>query len=245
MTSQRSRLTKLGPVFSRAGLLVLIASTATAQSIPGAVLAKREPHHHLVYEDSSLRVLRVHVAGHDTTLLHEHDPDYFWLGLGTSTVINARLGTPDATITSGDLNFHYSFGKFAHVARNPEATPFDNITVELLEPQTDVRNLCEAALADKALDCEQAAVASHGVTEHPALATARLRVSLVTIAAGSQLRTTPREWIIALDTVDTRKGLAVDGGGKWVGGVYRGTRATALSNRAQRAIRVVVVKQTS
>jgi hypothetical protein len=229
---------------ARVGLLLLIAATAEGQSIPGAVLAKREPHHHLVYEDSNLRVLRVHVAGHDTTLLHEHDPDYFWLGLGTSTVINARLGSPDATLTSGDLNFHYSFGKFAHVARNPEDKPFDNITVELLTPQTDVRNLCESALADKPLDCASTAAVANGGTEHPALTTAQLRVSLVTIASGGTLKVTPREWIISLDTLDTQNRLAIDGDGRWVGGVYRPARDGAVRNRAQGPIRVVVVKQT-
>src|SRR5439155_806630 len=80
------------------------------------------------------------VPAHDTTLLHEHDPDYFWIALGKSTVINAKPGLPDATITSADLSVHYTPGKFAHVARNPGDTPFDNITVELLEPQRSVRN---------------------------------------------------------------------------------------------------------
>src|SRR5215467_2423641 len=131
------------------GLALLLSASAAAQSIPGAVLAKREPHHHLVYEDSTLRVLRVRVPAHDTTLLHEHDPDYFWIALGASTVVNAKLGSPDATITSPDLSMHYTPGHFAHVARNPGTSPFDNITVELLEPQANVRNLCEAVVADK------------------------------------------------------------------------------------------------
>jgi hypothetical protein len=34
-----------------AALLLLSAVAAKAQSIPGAVLAKREPHHHVAYED--------------------------------------------------------------------------------------------------------------------------------------------------------------------------------------------------
>src|SRR6185436_2123282 len=85
------------------GLVVVGAATARSQYIPGAVLAKKEPHHHLVYEDSTLRVLRVRVPAHDTTLLHEHDPDYFWIALGASTVVNAKLGAPDATISSADL----------------------------------------------------------------------------------------------------------------------------------------------
>src|SRR5690349_12596279 len=143
-----------GPLL--AGMLALSAVPLEGQKIPGAVLAKKEPHHHLAYEDSTLRVLRVRVPAHDTTLLHEHDPDYFWIALGASTVTNAKLGAPDATIASADLSIHYTAGNFAHVARNPGGVAFDNITVELLEPQTGVRNLCEAALADKPLDCRGA-----------------------------------------------------------------------------------------
>src|SRR6478735_6566768 len=97
-------------MFARAVLLLLCAVAVRAQSIPGAVLAKREPHHHLVYEDSTLRVLRVRVPGHDTTLLHEHAPDYFWIALGASTVINAKPGAPDATIASSDQSIHYTVG---------------------------------------------------------------------------------------------------------------------------------------
>ena len=231
-------------------MLLLSAATASAQSIPGAVLAKREPHHHLAYEDSVIRVLRVRVPAHDTTLLHEHDPDYFWVALGPSTVVNAKLGTPDATITSADLSIHYTVGNFAHVARNPGATPFDNITVELLEAQSDVRNLCEPTVADKPLDCPPSASPSgaffFGATEHPAFATAQTRVSLVTVSPGSILRRSARgksTWIIALDTTDAGRGLVVSGSGKWVGGVYRAseTQEWTIENRSGSPIRVVAV----
>src|SRR5262245_14981999 len=94
--------------------LLLAAGVARAQTIKGAVLAKNEPHHHLAYEDDVLRVLRVHVAPHDTTLLHEHDADYIWIAIGASTIVNAKLGAPDATISSKDLTIHYTPGKFAH-----------------------------------------------------------------------------------------------------------------------------------
>src|SRR5438045_1929200 len=176
------------PTFFLAGFLLLCAMTASGQSIPGAVLAKHEPHHHLAYEDSTIRVLRVRVPAHDTTLLHEHDPDYFWVALGASTVVNVKPGFPDANITSGDLSFHYTFGKFAHIARNPGAVPFDNITVELLEPQTGPRNLCELARADTPLDCRPSSSEFFsGAVEHPALTTAQVRVSLLTISAGGTL----------------------------------------------------------
>ncbi len=232
-----------------AALLLLSAVSASAQHIPGAVFAVREPHHHLAYEDSTLRVLRVRVPAHDTTLLHEHDPDYFWVALGPSTVVNATLGVPDATITSADLSFHYTFGNFAHVARNPGAMPFDNITVELLEPQTDVRNLCEPALAGKPLDCPALSprvTFFSGAAEHPAVTTAQTCVSLLTIAPGSRVRPTGSArgaWIIALDSADAGRGLMIDGSASWVGGTMRApmTKGWAIENRSRAPIRVIAV----
>jgi hypothetical protein len=232
----------------QAGLLSLISAVAAAQSIPGAVLAKREPHHHLAYEDSSLRVLRVRVPAHDTTLLHEHDPDYFWIALGASTVVNAKLGVPDATISSPDLSVHYTPGHFAHVARNPGTTPFDNITVELLEAQANVRNLCEPVVADKSLDCPPGPKASVlGATEHPAFETSRLRVGLATIEPGAVLRPASparRTWVIALDTADARRSLAMDGS-SWVGGTFRSTpgKSWSVKNQGRAPIRVITVVQ--
>ena len=231
----------------QATLLLAVAATAGAQSIPGAVLAKREPHHHLVYEDSSLRVLRVRVPAHDTTLLHEHDPDYFWIALGASTVINAKPGVPDATISSPDLSVHYTAGHFAHVARNPGNTPFDNITVELLEPQGSIRNVCEHALADQPLDCATAATGPFsGATDHSAFETSRIRVGLATIEPGGVLRPaspTRRTWVIALDTADVRRGLVGDGAA-WVGGIFPSPRANwSVKNESRSPIRVITVVQ--
>src|SRR4029079_15379359 len=110
-------------------LLLVATTTARAQSIPGAVLARNEPHHHLAYQDSTLRVLRVRVPAHDTKLTHENHTDFFWIALGASTVTNAKLGAPDATISSADLSIHYTAGNFADVAPNPGTIPLHNITL--------------------------------------------------------------------------------------------------------------------
>jgi hypothetical protein len=231
--------------------LLLIASLPVrAQSIPGAVLAKHEPHHHLAYEDSDLRVLRVHVPPHDTTLLHEHDPDYFWIALGASEVVNARLGAPEARIRSSDLSIHYTAGKFAHVARNPGDSPFDNITVELLPQQTNVRNLCESAVADRPHDCPQAMAELtrrfRGASEHAAFTTDQLRVSLVTIQPGMAMQPSAevkRAWVIALDTVDAGRTLRIEGSGRWVGGTFRPAPSAEwkVRNSGTTAVRVLAV----
>ncbi|MGE5731023.1 MAG: hypothetical protein ACM37U_03720 [Gemmatimonas sp.] len=237
-------------VFRPAVLLMLAAATAGAQSIPGAVLAKREPHHHLAFEDATIRVLRVRVAPHDTTLLHEHDPDYFWVALGASTVVNAKPGIADATITSADRSVHYTPGRFAHVARNPGDAAFDNITVELLEPQTNVRNLCERAIGDKPLDCASTTGRGPGVSmggdEHPAFATDQLHVSLVTVAPGDTLRPTNaarRMWVIALDTANVGRELFATGAARWVGGVFQSAAGTpwTVMNRGRSPVTVVTV----
>ena len=218
--------------FVRSILVALVtAFPAAAQSIPGAVLAKDEPHHHLAYEDTGIRVLRVRVPAHDTTLLHEHDPDYFWIALGASEVVNAKLGALDAIIRSADLSIHYSFGNFAHVARNPGALPFDNITVELLRTQTRVRNRCEQAVAGEPMSCPSATGKPQiGVTVHEAFETDQLRVNLVTIPPGavrSGAVDGARPWIITLRSEDARL-LHVDvrdasdaTGAAWRDGVWR------------------------
>lgn len=245
-------------------LLSCIALPVAAQSIPGAVPAKREPHHHLAYEDSTIRVLRVRVAAHDSTLLHEHDPDYFWIGLGASDVINARLGAPESVIHSTDLGIHYTAGNFAHVARNPGTTPFDNITVELLRAQMNVRNLCEEALANQPRNCVESSTAHAsrparsaddatggftGGMEHPAFSTDQLVVSLLTIEPGRTVRPEPavrRAWIIALDTMDVRRALRIEGAGRWAGGTFHGRGAAwKLKNGGKSNVRVLaVVPQT-
>lgn len=228
--------------------LGLLASSGAAQSIPGAVLAKREPHHHLAYEDSTFRVLRVSVPAHDTTLLHEHDPDYFWIALGASEVVNARLGQPDAQIKSADLSVHYTVGEFAHVARNPGTVPFNNITVELLGKQTNVRNLCEAAVANQPNSCPAAPTERTrrfpGAAEHAAFNTDQLRVSLVTIQPGGTMQPsseTKRAWVIALDTMDAKGPLKIEGAGVWKGGVFRAAAGTdwKIRNSGKSAVRVI------
>ncbi len=194
-------------------LLVIAAGVARAQTIKGAVLAKNEPHHHLAYEDEVLRVLRVHVAPHDTTLLHEHGPDYIWIALGASTIVNAKLGAPDTTISSKDLTIHYTPGMFAHVARNLTTRPFDNITVELLQPQTNPVDRLRASL----------------VTIDPG--------KTFTLTVGGR-----PAWVIALDTADLTRSLTMSGNASWTGGTVRaGSGTWSLSNHGTAPVRAMVI----
>lgn len=228
---------------------LLLAVPASAQTIKGAVLAKHEPHHHLAYEDAELRVLRVSVPAKDTTLLHEHGPDYFWIALGASDVINARLGQPDAAIKSTDLSIHYTVGKFAHVARNPGTAPFNNITVELLTPHSNVKNRCEEAVAQQALDCPSPANAMPRPAEYPAFDTDQMQVELVTVAPGAALNGRaggPKgSWLIALDTAVTKDLIHIVAPAvRWVGGTMHapGGAVWQVHNASTAPIKLISVR---
>jgi hypothetical protein len=66
----------------------------------------------------------------------------------------------------------------------------------------------------------------------------------LTVAPGGTVRPTARArhtWIIALDTLDTRSNLAIEGGGKWVGGTMRGADAWVVANRGRSPVKVIAV----
>src|SRR6266446_2710776 len=120
------------PLLCSALLLLTFSSNAQA---PTAVSIPKEPHHHLVFENSYVRVFRVSVPAHDATLLHQHDVPYVYVALGPADVINAVQGKPEARIVMTDGQVGYSDGGFAHVARTDSGLILNNIIIELLKPQ--------------------------------------------------------------------------------------------------------------
>ena len=126
-------------------LFALLGSALSPQTADTlhAVPIPKEPHHHLVLENEYVRVFRVSVPAHEATLLHQHDVPYLYMALGPADVINAVQGKPEAHLVMADGQLGYSPGHFAHIARNESNAPFNNVTVELLHPQGEPRNLCE------------------------------------------------------------------------------------------------------
>lgn len=132
--------------------LLLFAFSLSAQA-PVAVPVANEPHHHLVFENSYVRVFRVSVPAHDATLLHQHDLPYVYVSLGPADVINAVAGKPEARLVMSDGQVGYSRGGFAHIARTDAGSSFDNVTIELLKPQGEPRNLCDKIVAGPVKEC--------------------------------------------------------------------------------------------
>jgi quercetin dioxygenase-like cupin family protein len=126
------------------GLVTAFSLNAQAQEpVPLARgNAPGEPHHHLKIENEYVRVYYVEVPPHENTQLHQHDHDYIYVSLGPSDVVNAILNKPEIHLQLKDGETHFTCGGFAHVARNLANTPFRNITIELLKPQPEARNVC-------------------------------------------------------------------------------------------------------
>jgi hypothetical protein len=137
--------------------LFLVLSLSFSASLPAqapvAVPLSQEPHHHLVLENDYVRVFRVSVPAHAATLLHQHDVPYLYISLGPADVVNAVQGRPEARILMADGQVGYSPGHFAHIARTDAGSTFDNVTIELLRPQGEPKNLCDKIVDGPIKDC--------------------------------------------------------------------------------------------
>jgi hypothetical protein len=160
-------------------LLGLALSPQTADTVH-AVPIPKEPHHHLVLENDYVRVFRVSVPAHDATLLHQHDVPYLYVALGPADVINAIQGKPEVRLVMADAQVGYSRGGFAHIARNESGLPFNNVTVELLKPQGEPRNICaEVVPGGEQEACGKSLTAKrNGVAYVPQFATDVTRVGV-------------------------------------------------------------------
>ena len=107
----------------------------------GAVAVKAEPHHVLLFQNDYVHVYNVMLPPLDATLLHQHDLPYIYLTLGTTDVVNAVAGKPEAHLTLEDGSTRYAAGGFAHIARTDAGIQFHNVTAELAHAQGSPRNL--------------------------------------------------------------------------------------------------------
>ena len=156
----------------------------------GAVPVSAEPHHAHVFQNDYVRVYNVTVPPLDATMLHQHDLPYIYLTLGTTDVINAVAGKPEAHLLLEDGSTRYSPGGFAHIARTDAGILFRNITVELVHPQSEPRNLGDKA-SDRPLgSCPQSTAAANsndqipGQQVVPCFETDELRLELVIVEGG-------------------------------------------------------------
>jgi len=131
--------------------LFFLCGVLRAQA-PTVVPIKNEPNHHLVIENSYVNVFRVSFPGHAVSLVHQHNVPYLYVSLGPADIMNAIQGRPELHQVLADGQVGYSPGHFAHLVRTDAGIPFNNITIELLKPQGELRNLCDKVV-EAPLNC--------------------------------------------------------------------------------------------
>lgn len=141
-----------------------------------AVPVESEPHHHLVLQNQFTRVYQVEIPPHQSTLLHHHVHDYIGITLGAAEIQNAVEGKLATTAKLADGQTNFSAGNFSHVITDVGATPFRNVTIEILTKPAK-----NAAPPERGLDI------GHGGLSDTVIDNASVRVADTQIAAGGML----------------------------------------------------------
>ena len=195
-----------------AALAMLVSPSAPAgvkvrlaEQTQAAVALTSEPHHHLAFENEYVKLFKVEVEPHESTLLHQHDHDYMYITLGNAQVTSAIPGRPEVHLRLADGSAGFSRGGFAHVARVDGDAPFRNDTIELLRAQGELRNLCMQIVANEPAACPDTPKprdASATQAEWPEFETDETRVVLSRVKPHQEEIVSDAEWeelIVAVD----------------------------------------------
>jgi hypothetical protein len=166
-----------------------LAPQTTAPTQARSVPISEEHHHQLVLENPFIRAYEVEVPPHESTLLHRHDQDYVYIVFGDADITNAVEGRTPVKAHLPDTTVNSAKGPFAHVARNDGDTTFRNITVQLLQPQGELKTYFPSTAA--ALDAANKGTADKNIrrlkggTEVVLLETDAMRALAVNLAPGA------------------------------------------------------------
>jgi quercetin dioxygenase-like cupin family protein len=222
-------------------LAFLVAAVALFAQTTAEVEITAEAHHHLAFENEYVRVFKVEVAAHDSTLMHRHRHDYIFVTVGSSDVSNEVEGKPPVELKLQDGDTHFLSGNFAHIARNLAPTPFRNVTIELLKNDK---------AAGAKWDEERGLQVLHGGTQEILFVKDGARVSEVELQPGGMMPSHHHNGphlVVAITDLDLRseiegRGPAAaqlkSGDAKWMPGGYTHT----LTNTGKQPAKFVTVE---
>jgi quercetin dioxygenase-like cupin family protein len=176
---------------SALGLSFSSASHAQTPA-PEPVDMAKEAHHRVVVENSYVRALRFSLPAGESTLLHPHSVPYVAVTTGATEFTNVVTGKPEAHVKLADGQITYSRGGFSHLVRAEFGAPFSNVTIELLRPQGEPRNLCEKIVPGDLGACDLSAAAPDvPVASRPLFETDEIRVDSVTVRRAGDIMDKP------------------------------------------------------
>jgi quercetin dioxygenase-like cupin family protein len=115
-------------------LLSIFAVQSPQTPVSALVPVGSEGHHHFKLENEYARVFDVLVPPGDSTLYHIHSNDYAYVSLSNVSLKAQILGAQPIDLILRNGEVRYTRGPITHMVSNPDATPFRNITVEILKP---------------------------------------------------------------------------------------------------------------
>jgi hypothetical protein len=153
-----------------------LAGRAQEQSV---VPLKLEPHHHLVLHNDFVNVYSVRVQAQDSVLLHKHDFDAIGITLSDAEITVRVPGKPGShqKVVAGQLRLQQA--GYIHSTAIDGDTVYRNVTVELLLPQQERRNICGGVISGQPLNCRSAQADSSAFSEQPQFETNKTKISLI------------------------------------------------------------------
>ena len=217
---------------------MLVCALLAAQVAAPEVEITAESHHHLSFQNQSVRVFNVEVPAHTDTLMHWHRHDYIAVNLGDVEVINAVKDKAPVTAKLVDGQTSFSSASFAHIARNVSDQPFRNVTIEILEDES-LRQSAAHWDEDRGLHVLQ------GGTEQILFVKDGIRASEFELQAGGVVpmhHHTGPHLLVAVSDLDIRSGVEgqgpmpghfKSGESKWLPGSYSHTITNTGSKSAK------------
>jgi quercetin dioxygenase-like cupin family protein len=112
--------------------VALLSALTLAAAKPKSVPIQDEPMHHVKLANDWVRVFDVLVPPHEKTLFHLHAHDYVFVTLGDARIRSEKADGAATELVLKDGEARYTPAPLVHRAVNLAATPFRNITVEIL-----------------------------------------------------------------------------------------------------------------
>lgn len=173
-----------------------------------------------VLTTGNVRVSRLALDPGASTPQHTHAAPHLAAALVDGTIASLA---PDGSATPRPMKegaLAWVPAGVTHALRNDGAAAFRAVTIDLLKPQTGLRNRCAALLEGQPTDCPKAAAKPKDGTLVPQLETDQALVSLVTIAPGKEhlfpgAETAPV--VVALGGTEAKATIEVRAGGSAIG----------------------------
>jgi quercetin dioxygenase-like cupin family protein len=193
-------------------VLVLTATATVLAQTDSVIPLKMEPHHHLAFHNEYVNVYQVQVKPHDAVKLHRHDYDAISVMLDGASVTVHAPDKPDVHQELQAAQVRLQPKGYVHQTSIDGDKLYRNVTIELLKPQENDRNLCAQVISGQPLHCEESPTEP---SAQPQLATDQTAITLRRVPAENQTALgnsiTGPELIIAVDscTLVSDKGKAV------------------------------------